>query len=115
MTEEILQAAILRLKSRVTEQFAIIKDIYHRPATLGTVDEIVKHAALLAQLEGAMVTLQQYGPLLAKQTNAEAESNKPEEPPTEEEPKPITTSDLKERSPTYRKAKKTRKRKTDEP
>ncbi len=114
MTEEILQAAILRLKSRVTEQFAIIKDMYHRPAVHGTVDDIVKHAAMLAQLEGAMVTLQQYGPLLAQQTDAEAESNKPEEPPVEEEPKPITTSELKERSPTYRKSKRTKKSKTNE-
>ena len=43
MTEEILQAAILRLKASATERFAIIKDLYHRPATSETVDQIVSH------------------------------------------------------------------------
>ena len=38
MTEEILQAAILQLRSKATERFAIIKDLYHRPATTDTVD-----------------------------------------------------------------------------
>ena len=37
MTEEILQAAIIRLKASATERFAIIKDLYHRPATADTV------------------------------------------------------------------------------
>ena len=33
MTEEILQAAIMQLRSKATERFGIIKDLYHRPAT----------------------------------------------------------------------------------
>ena len=70
MTEEILQSAILRLKSKATEQFAIIKDLYHRPAVADTVDRIANHALLLAQYEGGMVTLQQYLPILAQQTAA---------------------------------------------
>lgn len=78
MTEEILQAAILKLKGRVTERFGIIKDLYHRPATAETVDQIVSHAIAMAQLEGAMITLQQYSGALARQTKAEAESNEPE-------------------------------------
>ncbi len=84
MTEEILQAAIMRLKSSATERFAIIKDLYHRPATIDTVEQITQHAIALAQLEGAMVTLQQYAPVLAKQTDDEAQSNEPD-PPTEVE------------------------------
>ncbi|HCI69192.1 MAG TPA: hypothetical protein DHV30_00760, partial [Balneola sp.] len=60
MTEEILQSAIMRLRSKATERFAIIKDLYHRPATTETVDLIVQHSVALAQLEGAMITLQQY-------------------------------------------------------
>tara|TARA_Y100001938_G_scaffold132126_1_gene190075 strand:+ start:309 stop:665 length:357 start_codon:yes stop_codon:yes gene_type:complete len=80
MTEEILQAAILRLKASATERFAIIKDLYHRPANSETVDLIVQNSISLAQLEGAMITLQQYSGVLAKQTEDEAVSNEPEEP-----------------------------------
>tara|TARA_Y100001937_G_scaffold120640_1_gene178197 strand:+ start:4663 stop:5040 length:378 start_codon:yes stop_codon:yes gene_type:complete len=109
MTEEILQSAITGLKAKATERFAIIKDLYHRPATIETVDQITQHAIALAQLEGAMVTLQQYAPILAKQTDAEAESNLPEEATevlVEEEPEQqaITEEQLATRSGTYRKA-----------
>ena len=58
MTEEILNSAILQLKAKATERFGIIKDLYHRPATSETADQIVQHAIALAQLEGAMITLQ---------------------------------------------------------
>ena len=111
MTEEILQAAILQLRSKATERVAIIKDLYHRPATTDTVDKIVSHSVALAQLEGAMVTLQQYSPALAKQTEDEEVSNAPEEPTpveVEEEPEEERTSlghdELMKRSPTYRKS-----------
>ena len=70
MTEEVLQSAILRLKSRAVERFAIIKDLYHRPASTETVDQIVQHSIALAQLEGALITLQQYSGTLASQTAA---------------------------------------------
>tara|TARA_B100000131_G_scaffold318186_1_gene361576 strand:+ start:297 stop:713 length:417 start_codon:yes stop_codon:yes gene_type:complete len=85
MTEEVLQAAILHLRSRATERFAIIKDLYHRPATEDTVDNIVKHSLALAQLEGAMITLQQYAAALGQQTELETISNTPPTPsdPTE--------------------------------
>ena len=107
MTEEILKAAILQLKAQATGRFAIIKDLYHRPATDTTVDEIVKQSVALAQLEGAMITLQQYSGSLAKQTEAEAESNAPDDEVTEveveEEPdESYTHDDLMEKSPTYR-------------
>ncbi len=114
MTEEILQSAIMRLKSKATERFAIIKDLYHRPATTETVDLIVQHSVALAQLEGAMITLQQYSGMLAKQTEAEAESNEPQVP-TEvevEEDEEGSQSDtighdeLMKRSATYRKSQK---------
>ena len=88
MTEEILQAAIMKLRARATERFAIIKDLYPRPATTETTAQIVQHSIALAQLEGAMVTLQQYSGALAKQTDDEAVSNAPaevEESPTEVE------------------------------
>ena len=121
MTEEILQSAIMRLKSKATERFAIIKDLYHRPATTETVDLIVQHSVALAQLEGAMITLQQYSGVLASQTEAEAESNKPDEPievEVEEEPEQeaIGHDELMKRSATYRKSQKqkTKKVKKDE-
>lgn len=121
MTEEILQSAIMRLKSKATERFAIIKDLYHRPATTETVDSIVQHSVALAQLEGAMITLQQYSGVLASQTEAEAESNKPDEPievEVEEEPEQeaIGHDELMKRSATYRKSQKqkTKKVKKDE-
>lgn len=106
MTEEILQAAILKLRSRALEHYGIIKDIYHRPAATDSVDKIASHAMLLAQIEGAVVTLQTYADSLAKQTEAEAISNAPEEPEEqqEEEPKQISGEELLKRSPTARKA-----------
>jgi Fic family protein len=108
MTEEILQAAILKLRSKALEQYGIIKDIYHRPAAPDTVDKIAQHALNLAQIEGAVVTLQQYSQSLAKQTQDELISNTPEESPqveeVKEEPKVLSGEELAKRSPTARKA-----------
>ena len=112
MTEEILQAAILKLRSKALEQYGIIKDIYHRPAVSDSVDRIAQHALNLAQIEGAIITLQQYSESLAKQTEAEEISNAPvteEEPEESEEPKPVRGEELLKRSPTARKAAKTKK------
>tara|TARA_R100000426_G_scaffold39596_3_gene30861 strand:- start:441 stop:848 length:408 start_codon:yes stop_codon:yes gene_type:complete len=106
MTEEILNSAILQLKAKATERFGIIKDLYHRPATSETADQIVQHAIALAQLEGAMITLQQYSGALARQTVDEAVSNAPEveeEEDLEDEPEP-------EPEPTKRKRRTTKKK-----
>ena len=108
MTEEILQAAILKLRSKALEQYGIIKDIYHRPAASDSVDKIAQHALNLAQIEGAVITLQQYSESLAKQTEAEEISNAPE-PEQQVEEKSISGEELMKRSPTARKAAKTRK------
>ncbi len=122
MTEEILQAAIMKLRARATERFAIIKDLYHRPATTETTDQIVQHAVALAQLEGAMVTLQQYSGALGKQSDDEAASNAPEETPTEVEVEeveeeealaPPDHDELMARSATYRKSQKSRGNKSE--
>ena len=113
MTEEILQAAILKLRSKALEQYGIIKDIYHRPAVSDSVDRIAQHALNLAQIEGAIITLQQYSEGLAKQTEAEEISNAPvteEEPEESEEPEPISGEELLKRSPTARKATRTKRR-----
>tara|TARA_A100001015_G_scaffold3103_1_gene4171 strand:+ start:4721 stop:5083 length:363 start_codon:yes stop_codon:yes gene_type:complete len=116
MTEEILQSAITGLKAKATERFAIIKDLYHRPATIETVDQITQHAIALAQLEGAMITLQQYASTLAMQTENEAVSNLPEEATPveaeefdEEDELHIGHDQLMNRSQEYRKSMKNRK------
>ena len=112
MTEEILQAAILKLRSKALEQYGIIKDIYHRPAVSDSVDRIAQHALNLAQIEGAVITLQQYSESLAKQTEAEEVSNAPvteEQPEENEEPESISGEELLKRSPTARKATRTKK------
>ena len=112
MTEEILQAAILKLRSKALEQYGIIKDIYHRPAAPDSVDRIAQHALNLAQVEGAIITLQQYSESLAKQTEAEEISNTPvaeEQPEESEEPEPIRGEELLKRSPTARKQAKVNK------
>ena len=107
MTEEILQAAILKLRSKALEQYGIIKDLYHRPAESDTVDKIAQHALNLAQIEGAVVTLQQYSQSLSKQTEDELIPNTPEEPPqvTDEqsEPEAIAGEELLKRARTARK------------
>ena len=108
MTEEILQAAIQRLKSKATEELAIIKDIYHRPSEPGTVDRIANHALNLVQYEGAALTLAQYGALLARQTESEEKSNMPEEVTEvlveQENETTINEEQLEEISPSYRKS-----------
>ena len=111
MTEEILQSAITKLRGIALENYGVIKDLYHRPADLETVDKIVQHALRLAQAEGAMLTLQNYTETLAAQTEAETVSNKPieEEEETTEEPTPppqprMTTEELEKRSTTMRNA-----------
>ena len=113
MTEEILEAAIMKLESRAKEQLAIIKDVYHRPAEVGTVDKIAQHALNLVQLEGAALTLRQYAPWLAKQTENEAISNAPVEPTVveAEEDSEFEETDhekLMRQSSTYREAMKKR-------
>ena len=103
MTEEILNAAIQKLRAMALEQYALIKDLYHQPANDQTVDSISKHAVNLAQLEGAMITLQQYSKPLSELTPAERSVSSAPEP--EPSPEVITEEDLAERSATSRKSK----------
>lgn len=114
MTEETLQAAIMKLQSMAIEQYAIIKDLYHRPVDKHTVDKIAQHALNLANAEGAVLTLKQYAARLGKQTEQEEISNTPEQPvndeqvvtevevEVEEESKSIGHDELMKRSKNYR-------------
>jgi hypothetical protein len=63
-SEEIIQAAILQLRSKAVESYGIIKDAYNNPAQEGTADKVAAAAFKMAQYEGAMITLQQYLPNL---------------------------------------------------
>lgn len=60
MTEEGLNAAILRLQSLAIETFGRIKDIYRREQQDEDVDQIASLSMKLANYEGALLTLQQY-------------------------------------------------------
>jgi len=107
MTEETLQAAILKLQSIAMTQYATIKDLYHRPVQKDTVDKIAQHALHLANAEGAMITLKQYAKQLAQQTDAEEVSNTPEQPTeveVEEDNGPITEEYLQKHSKTFRRS-----------
>jgi len=70
MTEETLNAAISLLRSKALETYGIMKDIYARPAAQGDVDLLAKHSLQLAQLEGGLLTLQQYAPDIIKSASA---------------------------------------------
>tara|TARA_E500000331_G_scaffold292061_1_gene288804 strand:- start:380 stop:721 length:342 start_codon:yes stop_codon:yes gene_type:complete len=100
MTEETLNAAIALLRSKALETYGIMKDIYARSAELGDVDLIAKHALQLAQLEGGLLTLQQYAPDIIKSAN-ERHTKEPEPDP---EPAVITEEELLVRSDTFRRS-----------
>ncbi len=102
MTEETLNAAISLLRSKALETYGIMKDIYARPAELGDVDLLAKHSLQLAQLEGGLLTLQQYAPDIIKSAN---ERHTPEpEPEPEPEPPVITEEELLIRSDAFRRS-----------
>ena len=118
MTEDVLNAAILRMRAKALDNFALIKDLYHRPATRETVDQICSLSLALAQYEGAMITLQQYAANLSSLTEnekkhtivemqkevEELEAEEPEEQDESEEPdkKILSGEELAKRSPTNR-------------
>ena len=103
-SKELLEAAILQLRAKALESYAIIKDTLHSTAGEGDLATISQQALLLAQYEGGMVSLQQYADSLLQPapTPVEVEEENEEEP----EPTPASTSheELISRSPTYRKS-----------
>jgi len=120
MTDETLQATILNLKSQALGVLGLMKDMARRATHETDVGTLSNYAAQLAQLEGAMLTLQQYAPLI-KTAGAEAlallnhppeeeeveeaaEEDAEEERQAEDPPAPLTEKELRERSPTFRKS-----------
>ena len=72
MKRDLLQAAVLKLQGTVLEAFERLKDAYASPAEEGTADEIANLAIKLAQLEGGLITLQQYSNQIIETAEKEA-------------------------------------------
>ncbi len=120
MSKEIIEATLLRLRGSVMETFEAMKDLYASPAEEGTVDAMAKLASRLAALEGGLLTLQQYAPLMEEQVNAKrmeealAVARQIQKEQDEQMAAdlvdeviidtPITTAELEKRSPTYRRS-----------
>tara|TARA_Y100000592_G_C5346078_1_gene256587 strand:- start:68 stop:436 length:369 start_codon:yes stop_codon:yes gene_type:complete len=109
MTEELLQAAILRLRAKALEHYGMIKDLYHNPASEKTVDDICSHAVALAQYEGAMLTLQGYSANIAE---VQQPTTSTEQPAAEDfqldvdqpDSTKLSQEELEKRSPTMRRS-----------
>ena len=116
MTDETLEAAVLNLRSQALSVLGLMKDMARRATLPEDVGALSNYAAQLAQLEGAMLTLQQYAPLIKQAGNEalaasnsteveveeEVEAEETEEKSEEAEAGPITEKELRERSSTFR-------------
>jgi len=116
MSVEILNSAIMQLRGKAQEIYGVIKDIHRRPAEEGDADKIMTLSLKLAQIEGGLVTIEQYSPEIVRSVAAEkaaqaavekavsaAAPPEPEEV-SEDESKTIGHEELMEQSPTYRKS-----------
>ena len=108
MTEETLDAAILLLRSRALEVYGIIKDTYAGPAQEGDVEKLAQRTLQLANLEGGMITLQQYRESIIeaakeRQNEVEIQEDEPVGSP-EPEPPAITEADLATRSESFKRS-----------
>ena len=109
MTEDVMDAVIGKLKGLALEQYAMIKDRYHKPMDDTTVSTMANCALNLAQIEGAILTLQEYSDKLAVRTPAELAADPTVTDETtivevEEDESASDHEDLMARSPTYRKS-----------
>ena len=125
MSQEILNSAIMQLRAKALEAYGIIKDTYRQPSKEGDADKIAALSLKLAQLEGGMLTLQQYAPEIIAAVDAEIAAEKAaeidsslnvEEAPSESDDQPddskINEDELMERSSTFRKSTPGRRRKS---
>jgi len=111
MTEETLNAVVLRLQSSAVECFEIIKARCAGQLGESDVDFIAQQSMRLANLEGAILTLQQYAPNIEAYA-VELETSKARallaaqlevtEPP--EPSSGIGEDELAKRSPTFRRS-----------
>tara|TARA_B100000886_G_C20316382_1_gene446116 strand:- start:285 stop:623 length:339 start_codon:yes stop_codon:yes gene_type:complete len=99
MTDDGLNASILRLQSHVIETYGMIKDIYRREQQEGDVDKVAQLSIKLAQYEGALLTLRGYKQDIIDSAAVEEE---PEEEPEEQDEGVITEEYLEKESKTFR-------------
>ena len=118
MSVEVLNSAMMQLRGKAQEIYGVIKDIHRRPSEEGDADKIMTLSLRLAQIEGGLVTLEQYAPDIVSTVAAEKaaivaaaqalpSSVVAEEVEPEQEPEPserVGHDELMERSPTYRKS-----------
>lgn len=104
MTEEGLNASILRLQSFVVETYGMIKDIYKRDQEEGDVDKIAQLSMKLAQYEGALLTLKGYKQDIIDSAAVEEEpEEEPEEELSEKQDEGVITEEyLEKESKTFR-------------
>lgn len=106
MTEEGLNASILRLQSFVIETYGMIKDIYRREQQEGDVDKVAQLSMQLAQYEGALLTLRGYKQDIidsAAVVEGESEEELEEEQEPEEVKEDVITEEyLEKNSKTFR-------------
>ena len=102
MNIKLYTAARATLQAKAVESLALIDVLLTNPTMVpdhtSLVDEITKHARLLAEYEGAMLTLEQY---FGKKP-APPQPAPPPPPPPSEEASPVTEEQLMERSESYR-------------
>ena len=111
MSQDIVNAAVMLLRSRALESYGVIKDCLRRPAAEGYVDKIASMSLKLAQYEGAMLTLQQYAESLLEAPPEDEEVSEEEEGDEDEEKPMVVTP---EQSPTLRRSLKNTNDESDE-
>ena len=100
MTEEGLNASILRLQSHVIETYGMIKDIFRREQQEGDVDKIAQLCLKLANYEGGLLTLKGYKQDIIDSAKVEQETESVQIEP--EQDAAITEEYLEENSKTFR-------------
>ncbi len=127
MTDEGLNAALLRLQSLAIETYGRIKDIYKREQQDGDVDQIASLSMKLANYEGALLTLRQYKQDIIDSAKVVEEQPEPEDnvgtgeqqqidfeekPPVREDV--ITEKDLARKSETFKRSRRYSSGQSDE-
>ena len=103
MTEEGLNAAVLRLQSLAIETYGRIKDIYKREQQDGDVDTISSLSMKLANYEGALLTLQQYKQNIIDSARVVEDEEEPEQV-DEDSSSVITEDQLRETSESFKRS-----------
>ena len=71
MSVEVLNSAMMQLRGKAQEIYGVNKDIHRRPSEEGDADKIMTLSLRLAQIEGGLVTLEQYAPDIVSTVAAE--------------------------------------------